>query len=46
MIVNADSSNLSGKADRETVILAGIVSNIREVTTSVKKRWLILRLKI
>ena len=33
MIVNADTSNLIAKADREAVILAGIVSNIREVTT-------------
>jgi len=36
MIVNADTSNLMGKADRESVILAGIVSNIREVTTKRK----------
>ena len=37
LIVNADSSTLSGKADRETVLLAGIVSNIREVTTRRKE---------
>ena len=36
MIVNADTSNLMRKADRESVILAGIVSNIREVTTKRK----------
>ena len=36
MIVNADSSNLSKKTDRETVILAGIVSNIRDVMTKRK----------
>ena len=37
LIVNTDSSTLSGKADRETVLLAGIVSNIREVTTRRKE---------
>ena len=37
LIVNADSSTLSGKTDRETVLLAGIVSNIREVTTRRKE---------
>jgi DNA polymerase-3 subunit alpha len=36
MIVNADSSNLSKKTDRETVILAGIVSSIRDVMTKRK----------
>ena len=36
MIVNADTANLTLKADRESVILAGIVSNIREVTTKRK----------
>ncbi|MHB8908717.1 MAG: DNA polymerase III subunit alpha [Syntrophales bacterium] len=36
MIVNADSSNLSKKSDRETVILAGVVSNIRDVMTKRK----------
>ncbi|MHB9099710.1 MAG: DNA polymerase III subunit alpha, partial [Syntrophales bacterium] len=36
MIVNADSSNLSKKTDHETVILAGIVSNIRDVMTKRK----------
>ncbi len=37
LIINADSSTLSGKTDRETVLLAGIVSNIREVTTRRKE---------
>jgi DNA polymerase-3 subunit alpha len=37
LIVNADSSNLSGKPDREAVTLAGIVGNIREVTTRRKE---------
>ena len=37
LIVNADSSTLSRKTDRETVVLAGIVSNIREVTTRRKE---------
>lgn len=37
LIVNVDSSNLSGKPDREAVTLAGIVSNIREVTTRRKE---------
>ena len=36
MIVSADTSNLMVKADREAVTLAGIVSNIREVTTKRK----------
>ncbi len=36
VIVNADSSNLSKKTDREAVILAGIVSNIRDVMTKRK----------
>jgi len=33
LIVNADSSNLSGRVDREAVLIAGIVSNIREIIT-------------
>jgi DNA polymerase-3 subunit alpha len=37
MIVNADSSSLFKKTDRETVILAGIVSNIRDVMTRRKE---------
>jgi DNA polymerase-3 subunit alpha len=37
LIVNADSSTLSGKTDHEAVLLAGIVSNIREVTTRRKE---------
>lgn len=37
MIVAADSSNLAGKADREAIILAGIVSSIREVQTRRKE---------
>ena len=37
LIVNADSSTLSGKTDRETVLLAGIVSSIREVQTRRKE---------
>jgi DNA polymerase III subunit alpha len=36
MIVNADTSSLSEKSDREALILAGIVSNIRDVTTKRK----------
>jgi DNA polymerase III subunit alpha len=36
MIINADTSNLALKPDREAVILAGIISNIREVTTKRK----------
>jgi DNA polymerase-3 subunit alpha len=36
MIINADSSNIALKPDREAVILAGIVCNIREVTTKRK----------
>jgi DNA polymerase III subunit alpha len=36
MLVNVDSSNLSEKNDREMVILAGIVSNIRDVVTKRK----------
>ncbi len=36
MIVTADTSNLAVKPDREAVILAGIVSNIREVMTKRK----------
>ena len=37
LIVNADSSTLSGRVDRETVLIAGIVSNVREVTTRRKE---------
>ena len=37
MIVTADSSNLAGRTDREAVILAGIVSAIREVQTRRKE---------
>jgi DNA polymerase-3 subunit alpha len=37
LIVNADSSSLSGKSDREAVAMAGIVSHIREVTTRRKE---------
>lgn len=37
LIVNADSSSLFGKSDREAVALAGIVSHIREVTTRRKE---------
>jgi DNA polymerase-3 subunit alpha len=36
MIVNTDTSNLMAKADHEALTLAGIVSNIREVTTKRK----------
>jgi len=37
MIVTADSSNLSARKDREALILAGIVSSIREVQTRRKE---------
>ncbi len=37
MIVTADSSNLSTKTDREAIIVAGIVSSIREVQTRRKE---------
>jgi len=37
MIVTADSSNLAGRTDREAIILAGIVSSIREVQTRRKE---------
>jgi DNA polymerase III subunit alpha len=37
MIVTADSSNLCTKTDREALILAGIVSSIREVQTRRKE---------
>jgi len=37
LIVNADSSTLFGKSDRETVAMAGIISHIREVTTRRKE---------
>jgi DNA polymerase-3 subunit alpha len=37
MIVTADSSNLGGRTDREAIILAGIVSSIREVQTRRKE---------
>ena len=36
MLVNADTSNITHKPDRDAVTLAGIVSNIREVTTKRK----------
>jgi DNA polymerase-3 subunit alpha len=36
MLVNADSSSLFKKTDHETVIMAGIVGNIREVMTKRK----------
>ena len=35
-LVNADTANIMHKPDRDAVILAGIVSNIREVTTKRK----------
>lgn len=37
MIVNADSSTISRKPDRETVTVAGVVSSIRTVTTKRKE---------
>ena len=37
IVASADSSTLSSKSDRETVSLAGVVSNIREVTTKRKE---------
>jgi DNA polymerase-3 subunit alpha len=37
MIVTADSSNLGARTDREALILAGIVSSIREVQTRRKE---------
>ena len=37
MMVTADSSNLAAKTDREAIILAGIVSSIREVQTRRKE---------
>lgn len=37
LIVNADSSNLSRKSDREAVAMAGVVSHIREATTRRKE---------
>jgi len=37
LVVNADSSNLAKKNDRETVALAGIVSAIRDVMTKRKE---------
>ncbi|MBM4314022.1 MAG: DNA polymerase III subunit alpha [Deltaproteobacteria bacterium] len=37
VVVNADSSSLSRISDREAVTLAGIVGNIREVTTRRKE---------
>jgi DNA polymerase-3 subunit alpha len=37
MIVTTDSSNLAARTDREAVILAGIVSGIREVQTRRKE---------
>jgi DNA polymerase III subunit alpha len=37
MIVTADSSNLTAKNDRETLIMAGVVSSIREVQTRRKE---------
>lgn len=37
VIATTDSSNISSKKDRETVTLAGIVSNIREVQTRRKE---------
>ena len=36
MLVNTDTSTITHKPDREAVTLAGIVSNIREVTTKRK----------
>ncbi|MBM4315522.1 MAG: hypothetical protein FJ122_16620 [Deltaproteobacteria bacterium] len=37
LIVNADSASLSGRSDREAMAMAGIVSQIREVTTKRKE---------
>ena len=37
LVVSTDSSRLSGNTDREAVTLAGIVGNIREVTTRRKE---------
>jgi DNA polymerase-3 subunit alpha len=37
IVASADSSTLSKKSDHETVSLAGVVSNIREVTTRRKE---------
>jgi DNA polymerase-3 subunit alpha len=37
LVVNADSSSLSRNSDREAVTLAGIVGNIRELTTRRKE---------
>jgi DNA polymerase-3 subunit alpha len=37
LIVNADSGNLARRADRESVMIAGIVGSIREVTTKRKE---------
>jgi len=37
MIVNADSSTIPSKSDRETVTVAGVVSNIRTATTKRKE---------
>jgi DNA polymerase-3 subunit alpha len=37
MIVTADSSNLAARTDRETLIMAGVVSSIREVQTRRKE---------
>jgi DNA polymerase III subunit alpha len=37
MIVTADTSNLGARTDREAIILAGIVSSIREVQTRRKE---------
>lgn len=37
LVVSADSSRLQEKADKETVTVAGIVSNIREATTKKKE---------
>jgi DNA polymerase-3 subunit alpha len=38
MIVTADSSNLASKTDRESVIIAGTVSSIREIQTKRKEK--------
>jgi DNA polymerase-3 subunit alpha len=37
MIVTADSSNLAAKGDRDTLIMAGVISSIREVQTRRKE---------
>ena len=37
LIANADSSSIAEKKDKEVLIFGGIVSNIREVTTTRKK---------